>query len=116
MLGYLKNLQQQIQDEKEIFLQVCRNTYELLYYRGIELGQILMNALTMKQKVERHRQVLSYQLQRMYRIRNKFVHHSMIDDNIDVLCKHMRVQIKIIEKSDYTVVRPFYAHANELCA
>lgn len=77
--------------EKEIFLQVCRNTYELLYYRGIELGQILMNALTMKQKVERHRQVLSYQLQRMYRIRNKFVHHSMIDDNIDVLCKHMRV-------------------------
>ena len=77
--------------EKEIFLQICRNTYELLYYRGIELEQILMNAVTMKQKVERHRQVLGYQLQRMYRIRNKFVHHSMIDDNIDVLCKHMRV-------------------------
>ena len=77
--------------EKDIFLQMCRNTYELLYYRGIELEQILMNALTMKQKIERHRQVLSYQLQRMYRIRNKFVHHSMIDDNIDVLCKHMRV-------------------------
>lgn len=77
--------------EKDIFLQMCRDTYELLYYRGIELGQILMNAFTMKQKIERHRQVLSYQLQRMYRIRNKFVHHSMIDDNIDVLCKHMRV-------------------------
>lgn len=77
--------------EKEIFLQICRNTYELLYYRGIELEQILMNAVTMKQKVERHRQVFGYQLQRMYRIRNKFVHHSMIDDNIDVLCKHMRV-------------------------
>lgn len=77
--------------EKNIFLQMCRNTYELLYYRGIELDQILMNALTMKQKIERHRQVLSYQLQRMYRIRNKFVHHSVIDDNIDVLCKHMRV-------------------------
>ena len=79
------------ESEKEIFLQICRNTYELLYYRGIELEQILMNAVTMKQKVERHRQVLGYQLQRMYRIRNKFVHHSMIDDNIDVLCKHMRV-------------------------
>lgn len=79
------------ESEKEIFLQICRNTYELLYYRGIELEQILMNALTMKQKVDRHRQVLGYQLQRMYRIRNKFVHHSMIDDNIDVLCKHMRV-------------------------
>jgi len=77
--------------EKDIFLQACRNTYELLYYRGLELEKILMNALTMKQKVERHRQVLGYQLQRMYRIRNKFVHHSMIDDNIDVLCKHMRV-------------------------
>jgi len=79
------------ESEKEIFLRICRNTYELLYYRGTELEQILMNALTMKQKVERHRQVLGYQLQRMYRIRNKFVHHSMIDDNIDVLCKHMRV-------------------------
>ena len=79
------------ESEKEIFLRICRNTYELLYYRGIELEQILMNAVTMKQKVERHRQVLGYQLQRMYRIRNKFVHHSMIDDNIDVLCKHMRV-------------------------
>lgn len=77
--------------EKNIFLQICRNTYELLYYRGIELEQILMNAYTMKRKIERHRQVLSYQLQRMYRIRNKFVHHSMIDVNIDVLCKHMRV-------------------------
>ena len=77
--------------EKGIFLQMCRNTYELLYYRGRELEQILMNALTMKQKIERHRQVLGYQLQRMYRIRNKFVHHSMIDDNVDVLCKHMRV-------------------------
>lgn len=54
--------------EKEVFLQICRNTYELLYYRGIELEQILMNALTMKQKIERHRQVISYQLQRMYRI------------------------------------------------
>ena len=79
------------ESEKEIFLRICRNTYELLYYRGIELEQILMNAVTMKQKVERHRQVIGYQLQRMYRIRNKFVHHSMIDDNIDVLCKHMRV-------------------------
>ena len=79
------------ESEKEIFLRICRNTYELLYYRGIELAQILMNAVTMKQKVERHRQVIGYQLQRMYRIRNKFVHHSMIDDNIDVLCKHMRV-------------------------
>lgn len=77
--------------ERDVFLQICRNTYELLYYRGIELQQTLMNAFTMKQKVERHRQVLSYQLQRMYRIRNKFVHHSMVDDNIDVLCKHMRV-------------------------
>lgn len=77
--------------EKDIFLQMCREAYELLYYRGMELEQILMNALTMKQKIERHRQVLSYQLQRMYRIRNKFVHHSMIDDNVDVLCKHMRV-------------------------
>ena len=37
------------------------------------------------------RSVIGYQLQRMYRIRNKFVHHSMIDDNIDVLCKHMKV-------------------------
>lgn len=77
--------------EKDIFLQMCREAYELLYYRGMELEQILMNALTMRQKIERHRQVLSYQLQRMYRIRNKFVHHSMIDDNVDVLCKHMRV-------------------------
>lgn len=77
--------------EREAFLQTCKNTYELLYYRGLDLEQILKNALTIKQKIERHRQVVSYQLQRMYRIRNKFMHHSMIDDNIDVLCKHMRV-------------------------
>ncbi len=77
--------------QNEVFLQECRSIYELLYYRGIELKQILMNAVTMKQKIERHRQVIGYQLQRMYRIRNKFVHHSMIDDNIDVLCKHMKV-------------------------
>jgi len=51
----------------------------------------LLNAVTIKQKIERHKTVISYQLQRMYRIRNKFVHHSIIDENIDVLCKHIRV-------------------------
>lgn len=77
--------------EKLIFLQNCKDIYELLYYRGKELEGILRNAQSIKKKIERHHQVISYQLQRMYRIRNKFVHHSMIDENIDVLCKHIRV-------------------------
>ena len=79
------------QSEKDVFLQACKNSYELLYYRGIELERILMNAKNMRQKIEKHRQILGYQLQRMYRIRNKFVHHSLVDENIDVLCKHIRV-------------------------
>lgn len=77
--------------EKAGFLQMCKDSYELLYHRGVELERILMNAKNVKQKIERHRQVVSYQLQRMYRIRNKFVHHSIVDENIDVLCKHIRV-------------------------
>ena len=79
------------QSEKDVFLQACKNSYELLYYRGIELERILMNAKNMRQKIEKHRQILGYQLQRMYRIRNNFVHHSLVDENIDVLCKHIRV-------------------------
>ena len=77
--------------ENSAFLEECKNAYELLYYRGIELKNIFKNAITIRNKIERHRKILSYQLQRMYRIRNKFVHHSMIDDNIDVLCKHIQV-------------------------
>ena len=77
--------------ENTTFLEVCKSSYELLYYRGVELKNVLKNAKTIRKKIERHRKVISYQLQRMYRIRNKFVHHSMIDDNIDVLCKHMQV-------------------------
>lgn len=92
--------------EKLVFLQNCKDMYELLYYRGKELENILINAQSIKQKVERHRQVISYQLQRMYRIRNKFVHHSMIDENIDVLCKHIRVYMwEAIREMSYVAVK-----------
>ena len=88
------------------FLQACKNAYELLYYRGVELKNILKNAVSIRQKIERHRQVLSYQLQRMYRIRNKFVHHSIVDDNIDVLCKHIRVYMwEAIREMSYVATR-----------
>lgn len=82
-----------ISDEtiSENFLQMCKAKYELLYYRGIELKNILTNVKSIKQKVEHHKIVLGYQLQRMYRSRNRFVHHSIIDKNIVALCKHIRV-------------------------
>lgn len=75
----------------ETFLEECREKYELLYFRGKELRDILRNAQSIKQKIQRHKEVIGYQLQRMYRSRNRFVHHSIIDRNIDVLCKHIRV-------------------------
>lgn len=82
-----------LRDETEVegFLQICKDKYELLYYKGKELHDILLNKNSIRQKLERHKVVIAYQLQRMYRIRNKFVHHSMIDDNMEVLCKHIRV-------------------------
>lgn len=92
--------------EKQLFLQKCKNAYELLYYRGKELEQILLNSQTVRKKIEHHRDVLSYQLQRMYRIRNKFVHHSIIDENIDVLCKHIRVYLwEAIREMSYVAVK-----------
>lgn len=75
----------------ETFLRECKEKYELLYFRGKELQDILRNAQSIKQKIQRHKEVIGYQLQRMYRSRNRFVHHSIVDKNIDVLCKHIRV-------------------------
>ena len=87
-------------------MQNCKNLYELLYYRGVELKNILKNAVSIKQKIERHRLVLGYQLQRMYRIRNKFVHHSIVDDNIEILCKHIRVYMwEAIREMSYVAVK-----------
>ena len=57
------------------------------------MKKILRNAQSIKQKIERHRVVVSYQLQRMYRSRNRFVHHSIVDKNIDALCKHIQVYL-----------------------
>ena len=92
--------------ENIAFLQNCKNLYELLYYRGVELKNILKNAVSIKQKIERHRLVLGYQLQRMYRIRNKFVHHSIVDDNIEILCKHIRVYMwEAIREMSYVAVK-----------
>lgn len=104
----IKLLYELLRDDAESvsFLQICKDAYELLYYRGMELKNILKNAVSIRQKIERHRQVLSYQLQRMYRIRNKFVHHSIVDDNIDVLCKHIRVYMwEAIREMGYVAVR-----------
>ena len=91
----IKLLYDLLRDESanELFLQECRKKYELLYFRGLELKNILRNAQSIKQKIERHRVVVSYQLQRMYRSRNRFVHHSIVDKNIDALCKHIQVYL-----------------------
>lgn len=103
--------------EKNIFLQLCKESYELLYYRGVELVHILMNAKNVKQKIERHRQILGYQLQRMYRIRNKFVHHSIVDENIDVLCKHIRVYMwEAIREMSYVAYKRKISTLEELYA
>lgn len=103
--------------ECPVFLQKCRDSYELLYYRGIELRNILKNGISIKQKIERHRQILGYQLQRMYRIRNRFVHHSMVDENIDVLCKHIRVYMwEAIREMSYVAVKRQISTLEELYA
>lgn len=97
-----------LQDDTEDvgFLQNCRNSYELLYYRGIELKNFLKNTSSIRKKLERHKVVLGYQLQRMYRVRNKFMHHSIVDDNIEVLCKHVKVYMwETIREMSYVAVK-----------
>lgn len=101
--------------ENNLFLQTCKNKYELLYYRCKELEQILLNSQTVRKKIEHHKGVLGYQLQRMYRIRNKFVHHSIIDENIDVLCKHIRVYLwEAIREMSYVAVKRKVTSLEEL--
>jgi|GEM_PF-2281342 len=80
-------------DEASKFIKECETQYLLLSEQAKELQDILSNAYSIKQKNESHLKTLSYNLQRMYRVRNKFVHHSEIDSVMEALYKHLIVYL-----------------------
>lgn len=70
---------------------LCKQKYVLLYYKCAEARNMVINAGAMRNIIIHHRETLEFHLQRMYRVRNKFVHHAEINENIEALYKHLLV-------------------------
>lgn len=81
----------QIQNEFNNLADLCKQKYVLLYYKSYELKNMVINAGTVSNVITHHKETLEFHLQRMYRVRNKFMHHAEIDKNIAALYKHLLV-------------------------
>lgn len=81
----------QVQSEYENLAALCEQKYVLLYYKCNELRNMVINAGAISNIVTHHKETLEFHLQRLYRVRNKFVHHAEIDKNIAALYKHLLV-------------------------
>lgn len=80
--------------DRDMFQQLadlCKQKYVLLYYKCAEVRNMVINAGAMRNIIIHHRETLEFHLQRMYRVRNKFVHHAEINENIEALYKHLLV-------------------------
>ncbi|WP_343002186.1 hypothetical protein [Intestinibacter bartlettii] len=53
----------------------------LLKFRLIELHDILENNKSLREKIEKHHQTVSWQIQRLYRIRNEIAHSALLQKN-----------------------------------
>lgn len=81
----------QIPDEYNNLADLCKQKYVLLYYKCYELKNMVINAGAVSNVITHHKETLEFHLQRMYRVRNKFMHHAEIDKNIAALYKHLLV-------------------------
>lgn len=81
----------QIQDEYNNLADLCKQKYVLLYYKCYDLKNMVINAGAVSNVTTHHKETLEFHLQRMYRVRNKFMHHAEIDKNIAALYKHLLV-------------------------
>jgi len=89
----IQTLYELLQDPTEYqnLADLCKQKYVLLYYKCNEIKNMVINAGSIRNTIVHHRETLEFHLQRMYRVRNKFVHHAEIDANIDALYKHLLV-------------------------
>lgn len=81
----------QIPDEYNNLAYLCKQKYVLLYYKCYDLNNMVINAGAVSNVITHHKETLEFHLQRMYRVRNKFMHHAEIDKNIAALYKHLLV-------------------------
>ena len=81
----------QIPDEYNNLAYLCKQKYVLLYYKCYDLKNMVINAGAVSNVITHHKETLEFHLQRMYRVRNKFMHHAEIDKNIAALYKHLLV-------------------------
>ena len=81
----------QIPDEYNNLADLCKQKYVLLYYKCYELKNMVITAGAVSNVITHHKETLEFHLQRMYRVRNKFMHHAEIDKNIAALYKHLLV-------------------------
>lgn len=81
----------QVQSEFESLANLCEGKYVLLYNKCTELRNMIINAGSIKNVIMHHKETLEFHLQRMYRVRNKFMHHAEIDKKIEPLYKHLLV-------------------------
>lgn len=81
----------QCQEQYDSLADLCKQKYVLLYYKCYELKNMVINAGAISNVITHHKETLEYHLQRMYRVRNKFMHHAEIDKNISALYKHLLV-------------------------
>lgn len=91
----IESLYKLLQEEAEYenLKNLCKQKYVLLFYKCEEIHNMTVNSGAMRNTLMHHKETLEFHLQRMYRVRNKYMHHAEVDTNIEALYKHLLVYV-----------------------
>ncbi|MFC0273723.1 hypothetical protein ACFFIX_20260 [Metabacillus herbersteinensis] len=91
----LNDVFEMLTDESEsINFLSSLNDYTLLKQRAAELSNELMNSETLKDLMTNHYNTVTWQIQRLYRVRNNLVHSAKAERDINLLIEHLHFYIR----------------------
>lgn len=82
--------------EEELFNSYLEtlNDYSLLKQRAVEIYKILANSQTLRDLMNNHYNTITWQVQRLYRVRNNLVHSASAEKDINLLIDHLHFYIR----------------------
>jgi hypothetical protein len=98
--GYSEDLKYLLKEETYQLLETnCFNDHPLLAFRSNQFYKSVFNNNQLVDDFKKHEQDLTWNIARLYRIRNELIHEAAIDKNIPNITSHLKYYLSFIIES-----------------